>query len=184
VDLVALEAFYHQELEALRKGQDIDLQRFRSLYELVISYYHNGFLKGLLRKAEAGNWAKQLHNHYREIYRRILWEAAEYERTFGMRVQQEGQQDCCGRAAQLYERYALETAPMPQEAQIQKEHTHVSEDALQQAMRLYHRTGDDRAAYRLRHDYFKMMRRRFPDWTPHSQTEQVWREIMQEEGRT
>ena len=183
VDLVALEAFYHQELEAIRKGQEIDLQRFRTFYGLVISYYQNGFLKGLLRKAEVGDWAKKLHGHYREKYWCILWEIAEYERTIGMRGQQEEQQDCCRRAAQLYERYALETAPMPQEAQIQEPHTHMSEDALQQSMRLYHRAEDDRAAYRVRHDYFKMMHRRFRGWTPRSQTEQVWREIMQEAGR-
>lgn len=181
VDLIALETFYRQELEAIRKGREIDLQRFRDLCETVVGYYQNGFLTGLLRKAQVGDWAKKCHSQYREMYWRILWEAAEYEYTLGKSAQREEQHRWFSQAAQLYQRYALETAsatPVGQEGPTQ-----LGEYTFGQAMHLYHLTGNHHSARRVHHEYIARIKRRFPDWKPEPQTEQIWREITQEEGK-
>lgn len=179
-DLVALETFYQRELEVAKKGREVNLQRFRDLYDMVISYYHGGFLVRLLHQEQVGEWAQKLQSRYHKMYRQILWDVAEYERILGMGEQPEEQRDCFKRAAQLYEQYAFEIFHRPQKLKVQEEHGQMSEYALQQSMLLYHWAGEDQAAYRVRYEYFKMMRRRFQGWTPQPQTEQAWKEVTQE----
>jgi hypothetical protein len=170
-DLTELEEISLQAREATKKEKSIDLEQFRRTVEQVVESYNEGFLALLLKKKEIGPWANTYYHRYRNLYRQLLGDAADFEYTACQREQPEDQFGCLRRVARLYERYAFFCIST-------EGHIHTGEGALQRGIETYHLAGEDWTARHMYNRYIDRMKQRSPGWTPSRQTQKMLEEIL------
>lgn len=170
-DLTALEEISLQAREATKKEKSIDLEQFRRAYEQVVESYTESFLALLLKKKEVGKWANTFYHRYRNLYRQLLSDAADFEYTACQREQQEDRLGCLRRVARLYERYAFFCIST-------EGYSHTGEGALQRGIETYHLAGEDWTARNMYNRYIDRMKQRSPGWTPSRQTQKMLEEIL------
>jgi hypothetical protein len=127
-DLEAIETNYKVIALARNEGKLVDEipEEVKEACERLIASYPGDFLASLLKKYPGefrpwqgrSSWVRKPYTQYRDYFLEALWYAAEYEWRVGQRyvtdehaemgeVNQRKQQESFGRAAQLYQRYAM-----------------------------------------------------------------------------
>ncbi len=127
-DLETIETDYKVIALARNEGKLVDEipEEVKEACERLIASYPGDFLASLLKKYPGefrpwqgrSSWVRKPYTQYRDYYLEALWYAAEYEWRVGQRyvtdehaemgeVNQRKQQESFGRAAQLYQRYAM-----------------------------------------------------------------------------
>jgi hypothetical protein len=127
-DLETIETNYKVIALARNEGKLVDEipEEVKEACERLIASYPGDFLASLLKKYPGefrpwqgrSSWVRKPYTQYRDYYLEALWYAAEYEWRAGQRyvtdehaamgeMNQRKQQESFGRAAQLYQRYAM-----------------------------------------------------------------------------
>jgi hypothetical protein len=127
-DLEEIERCYKAILLARKDGKLIDEipEHVKQSCDQLIAAYTGDFLEMMIKKYPSefkswqgySSWVRKPYTHYRDYYLEALWYAAEYEWQQGQRYAGERdattketslrkQQEHVGRAAQLYETYAM-----------------------------------------------------------------------------
>lgn len=128
--------------EAIKKGGLEDIGRFRNIWDEAQRLYIKGFLTRLVQIGAIGKWAKNRYRQYREEYKQLTLEIADYEKTLGERLSGEEQRLCFRHSAQMYKDYAFATMPLKKEELERGGQTHLSEHALQYCITMFTQSGD------------------------------------------